>query len=550
MTGRTHPLSMGQRSMWNLDRLIGGGPVHTLAWRVRLRGALDEGALRDALVAVIDRHEPLRTRFAQDASGPVAIVEDSVDLPLPVDDLRLLPDAARQAALRCAEDVATGFALDRAPLLRARLLRLDDDRYDLLVVVHHIVFDGISLDLLLDDLALAYGGGDRTGLDVSYADAVAEERELLTGQRRVPLAAFWRERLAGAPPVVLPPPDREPAVERSWVSRTCSRKLPDVSAFARGERCMPYVVYLAALNALLSRLTGSSDVVVGTPVSSRHRARFERLVGYFVNTVVLRTEVGDVSFRELVRHQRGVVFDALDHQRLPFEAVVEEVNPGRASGYSPLFQVLFALVEPTRKAVFADLAVDAVEPVDNNRSPFPVTFSVIDDHLQVEYAPALYDDATAARMAEQFATLLDAALADPDGRVGELTAFVPAPARSERPAEDAVQAAAGDENLIRVVQAVWSGHLHTEVTDPDADFVGLGGHSLVASRIAIELRELFGLEEGLSDLTVFRAPTPRLLADHLAAALGENAAAEAEFVLQLLTMTDEQAEAQIAREES
>lgn len=562
MTVRTHPLSMAQRSMWNLDRLTGGGPVHTLAWRVPLRGKLGIDALRNAFAAVLERHEPLRTRFAEHSAEygaehgaehdgePVAIVEDSAELPMPIDDLRRWPDPATEAARRCAEDVAAGFALDEAPLLRARLLRLDDDRYDLLIVVHHIVFDGVSLDLLLDDLDHAYRDGRHSDLNVRYADAVSDERELLTGPRRGRLATFWRARLANTPPVVLPPPDRTPGDQRSWQSRMITRKLPDTTEFARRERCTPYVVHLAVLNVLLARLTGSSDVVVGTPVSSRHRAAFEQLVGCFVNTVAMRAEVGDQSFRELVRAQRGIVFDALDHQRLPFEAVVAEMRPHRTCGYSPLFQVLFAVVEPTRRDSFADLAVGIIEPVDNGRSPFPLTFSVVDDELRLEYASALYDDTSAARMAEQFGSLAAAALAAPDARVGELAAVVPAPAPSQGRTEDAVAAPDADDVMVRVVLAVWSARLHTEVTDPDADFVGLGGHSLLASRIAIELAELFGLADGISELTVFRAPTPRRLAGHLTAVLGDNATAEAEFVLRLLAMTDEQAEEQLAREES
>lgn len=572
---RTHPLSMAQRSMWNLERLGPGGPVYTLAWRMPLHGALDERAMHGAFAAVVARHEPLRTRFQDD--GPVAIVEDAVALSLPVDDLRPLSstECAAEVTRRCAEDVGAGFALDCAPMLRARLLRLDDDRHDLLVVVHHLVFDGISLDLLLAELGQAYTAGTRGedprlgALGGRYGDSVAEEQELLTGPRRAASGSFWRERLRGAPPVVLPPPDREPKGERSWASRAFRRALPGaavaaVSEFARRERSTPYTVYLAVLNLLLSRLTGRSDVVIGTPVSGRHRSTFEQLIGYFVNTMPVRIQIDDrSSFRELARTVRGTLLDALDHQRLPFEAVVEEVRPPRTTGYSPIFQVLFSLQEPIypEDNSFAGLIVGTLEPVENGRSPFPLTVHVINRRqaaadLVFDYAPALYNEATAERMSAQFLELLTAALDDPDTAVGELAAFVPtaAPmATADGPAvAESVPVQASDV-VICAVQAVWSAHLHIDVTDPDADFVGLGGHSLAAARIAIDLRELFGLEAsgdgGISELTVFRAPTPRLLAGHLTAALGgaSVAAAEAEFVLQLLAMTDEQAEEQLAR---
>jgi hypothetical protein len=575
MNTRTDPLSMAQRSLWNLERLGPGGPVYTLAWRVPLCGALDESAMREAFAAVVARHEPLRTRF-EDENGPIAIVEDAVELPLPVDDLRPLSDAecAEEVTRRCTDDVGAGFALDRAPMLRARLLRLDDDRHDLLIIVHHIVFDGISLDLLLDELGHAYSArtqGDDPRLRVlgaRYCDAVAEERELLTGPRRAASGAFWRERLRGAPPVVLPPPDREPKGDRSWAIRTCRRALPGptvaaVSELARRERSTPYTMYFAVLNLLLSRLTGGSDVVVGTPVSGRHRSTFEQLIGYFVNTVPVRIQIDDrLSFRELARRVRGTMFDALDHQRLPFEAIVEEVRPLRTTGYTPLFQVLFSLQEPIRAEdnSFAGLAVGILEPVENGRSPFPLAVHVINRKqpaadLVFDYAPALYDEATAERMSAQFIELLTAALAAPETAVGELAAFVPvaAPtAAADGPAAAKIILAEASDVVIRAVQAVWSAHLRIDVTDPDADFVGLGGHSLAAARIAIDLRDLFGLEAsgdgGISELTLFRAPTPRLLSGHLTAALGgpSVAAAEAEFVLKLLAMTDEQAEEQLA----
>lgn len=578
----SHPLSLAQRSLWHLERLGPGGPVHTLAWRIPLRGKLDERALRESFAVAVARHEPLRTRFAEGDSGPVAVVagEDAVELPLVVDDLRPLPAAKRTAekARRCAADITAGFALDRAPLARARLLHLGDDRHELLIVVHHIVFDGVSLDVLLDELGRAYsarvhGEDPRLEvLDARYADAVAAERELLTGPGRATLAAFWRERLSAVPPVVLPPPDRDPASarepggERSWANRIFTLPLPGpvvaaVREFARRERTTPYAVYLAVLTVLLHRLTGLADIVVGTPVSARHRGAFERLVGYFVNIVVMRTEVGDRSFAQLVRTVRESVFDALDHQRLPFEAVVDEVRPPRTSGYGPLFQVLFAMVAPIRLPGdgFTNLDIGPVEQVDNGRSPFALTVSVLDRaqdgaDLELSYAVSLYDDTTAERMASQFVELLSAALSTPDTAAGELAAALPAPAplaTPDLPAAPVIPAAPdGGAAVIRAVQAVWTAHLHTEVTDPDADFLALGGHSLAAARIAVDLRELFGLanDAGITEFTLFRAPTPRLLAAQLTAALGgwTAAAEEAEFVLGLLGMTDEQAEKQLS----
>jgi hypothetical protein len=572
--------------MWRLEQLGAGGPVYTLAWRLPLRGHLHEKALREAFAAIITRHEPLRTRFAEDDSGPVAVVEDAVELPLVVDDLRQLPAADRKAraARLCADDVNSGFALTCAPLMRARVLRLGYDQHDLLIVVHHIVFDVVSLDVLLDELGRAYsacvrGENPRLGvLTAHYADNVAEEQELITGPGRYALAAFWKKRLVGAPTVVLPPPDRDPELalgpgaDRSWATRIYTRPLPEavvtaVREFATLERTTSYSVYLAVLNILLYRLTGMTDIVVGSPMSARHRSAFERLVGFFVNIVVTRTDVNDQSFTELVRNVRESLFDALDHQRLPFEAVIDEVRPPRTSSYSPLCQVLFSLVGPILGpgVSFVDLEIGPIEQLHNGRSPFALTFSVLDlsqggTALELTYAIALYDDTTAERMADQFIELLLAVMSTPDTAVQELAALLPPPAAPPPPASyapavpDNPTPPDAGEAVVRAVQAVWAMHLHAEVTDPDGDFVALGGHSLAAARIAVELQELFGLADGannagISELTLFRAPTPRLLAAHLANELGgwPAAAAEAEFVLRLLAMTDEQAREELTR---
>jgi hypothetical protein len=558
--------------------------VHTLAWRVPLHGALDEIALREAFNAIITRHEALRTRFAEDAKGPIAVVEDSVELPFAIDDLQHIPVAQQKAetARRCTDDINSGFALDRAPLIRARLMHLGRNQHELLVVVHHIVFDGVSFDVLLEELTRLYSAqvhGDAMQLAIlgaRYSDKVEDEREMLTGLGRNALATFWRERLIGAPPVVLPPPDRSPAtaqeldVVRSWGTRTYTRPIPTsvliaVREYARRERTTPYSVYLAVLNVLLHRLTGLTDIMIGTPMSARHRSAFEPLIGYFVNVLVTRTSICDHSFTQLVRNVRESVFDALDHQRLPFETVVDEVRPDRTANYGPLFQVLFSLVDPIRlpDRGFAGLDLGPIEQLYNGRSPYALTVSVIDrkaDHadLELSYAFALYDDTTAERMSDQFIKLLSAAMSAPDVPLHELASLLPvstprvqlsslAPVAPKLPASPD-----GGEAVIRVVQSVWAMYLYTDVTEPDVDFVSLGGHSLAAARIAVELQELFGLPTGkngvgISELTLFRAPTPRLLAAHLAVALGGWTAAtgEAEFVLRLLAMTDEQAEEEL-----
>ncbi len=441
--------------------------------------------------------------------------------------------------------------------------------------MHHIIFDGVSRDVLLEELGEIYSARVRGEdpmlpiLEARYADAVKVEQDLLRGPNRPALVDFWRKQLAGVPELVLPPSSRGNTERerlggaRSWETRICKRSLPasvvaKVREFARSQHTSQFTVYLAVVNVLLHRLTGLSDVAVGTPVAARNQSAFERLIGYLVNVVVIRTVFREMSFGALVRNIRESVFDAMDHQRLPFEAVVEEVHPPRISGFGPLFQVLFALVDPIRvpRNGFAGLDIGPIEQLHSGRSPFALTVSVLDREqdcadLELIYAITLYDDTAAGQIADEFIELLCTALSDPEAvMISELSELVSVPTASaapEIPTEPTtLPLPDSDDVMISIVQAVWAIHLRTEVNDPDEDFLALGGHSLAAARIAVELRELFGLahDSGITEVTMFRAPTPRLVAANLAAALGggQFAMAEARFVLGLLEMTEEQAD--------
>ncbi|MFJ4949541.1 amino acid adenylation domain-containing protein [Streptomyces sp. NPDC088760] len=425
--------SVAQRSLWFLDRMAQGRPLNSLAWRIELEGALDTDALRGALETVVARHDSLRTRFPERDRRPVRLVEDRVEVPFVVEDLRTVPLAERAAELRrrCAEDVAAGFDLARGPLLRVRLLRTADATHHLLLVVHHIVFDAVSLDLLLDELDCCYAATaqgrqpDPAALPATYDQYCQEQEALLSGPGRGALAEYWRRQLADAPPLVGPPTDRPRGPEQSYASAEHMLRLDaglsqQVREFARAERTTPFTVLLAAFQLLLARLSGQRDVVVGSTVSGRTHSRYQPLIGFFVNTVALRGRIGaGDSFRTLVRQARTTVFDAVDHQRLPFDTVVDELKPDRSLSHSPLFQVLFGMRTPVRAGGRpGGLAVRNVEQVDNGHSQYELLVAAIDEgdsfDLLVEYAPSLYDAASVIALGERYRQLLHSALAGPD----------------------------------------------------------------------------------------------------------------------------------------
>ncbi|HSL83168.1 MAG TPA: condensation domain-containing protein, partial [Thermoanaerobaculia bacterium] len=336
------PASFAQERLWFLDRLDGGGAAYVVPGALRLGGALDAAALAGALSGVAARHEALRTRFEEEDGGPVQIVEPPAPVPFPVVELAGLPEARRPAALRRLAHRWAGepFDLRRGALLRALLVRLGPADHALLLAVHHIVFDGWSLGVLLRELSELYGAGRGDAgpgeaalpeLPVQYADFAAWQRAWLTGPVLEEQLAYWRERLAGAPEVLALPADRSRPADRSGRGgRLEVRFGPELAGALRGlarERgATLFMVLLAGFQALLGRLAGTADVPVGTPVAGRSRWEVEGLIGFFVNTLVLRGDLaGDPAFGELVARTRETALEAWARQDLPFERLVAEL---------------------------------------------------------------------------------------------------------------------------------------------------------------------------------------------------------------------------------
>jgi amino acid adenylation domain-containing protein len=356
------PLSFAQERLWLVHQLEGAEALYNIPVARRLAGALDARALERALGEVVRRHEALRTAFREVEGVLEQVIAPFGGFALAREDLSALDAGEREAKVlrRAAADAARPFDLSAGPVFRARLLRLGDEEHVLLLCLHHVAGDGWSLDVLfreMEALYAAYRNGDASPLPelaVQYADFAVWHREHLSGDVLERHLAWWRKQLAGAPELLALPTDRpRPAVpthrgahERIDLSAGVLERL---RALGRSEGATLYMVLLGAFQLLLSRHGAGDDVVVGSPVAGRPRRELEALIGYFANTLVLRTDLsGDPGFREVLRRVRAATLGAWEHQEVPFDRLVAELRPERSPGHSPLFQVTFTLQDGER----------------------------------------------------------------------------------------------------------------------------------------------------------------------------------------------------------
>jgi amino acid adenylation domain-containing protein len=432
------PLSFAQERLWFLDRLEPGSAFYNIPAALRLGGALDLPALESALGEVVRRHEALRTVFAEVDGAPAQAVVPFGGFALPTEDLSQLGDGEREAEAgrRAAADAARPFDLAAGPLFRATLLRLADDDHVLLLCLHHAVGDAWSLDVLFRELSTLYGafreGGESPlpALPVQYGDFAVWQREQLRGEALERQLAWWRERMAGAPALLELPTDRpRPPVQtyRGATERVelSAELLAGLQALARGEGATLFMTLLAAWQALLARYAATDDVVVGSPIAGRTRRETEGLIGFFLNTLVLRTDLsGDPTFREALRRVREATLGAYEHQEVPFERLVEELQPERSLSHAPLFQVMLVLQEPERSGGgFAGLELSRVGSASGT-AKFDLTLALARHPGglagTLEYATDLFDRATARRMIAHLGRVLERATSDPDARLAGL----------------------------------------------------------------------------------------------------------------------------------
>ncbi len=428
------PLAFAHQRLWVFEQLEPGTPAYNVFAVFDLAGDLDAGALEGALTAVVARHEVLRTTFVEGAEGPVQAVSPVAAVDLAAEDLRGLPLAERDAAVqqRAVDAARRPFDLAAGPLLRPLLLRVEDDLHALVLVLHHIVTDGWSLGILVREVAAVYSAlatGSSPSLPelpIQYGDFAAWQRRWLEGPRLERLLGYWRRQLDALPVLELPH-DRERPPRPSFRGSTLELRIGGAAgaglrALARAESATPFMVLLAAFQALLHRLSGQDDIAVGTVVANRRRPELEDLAGFFVNPLVLRTPLaGNPTFRELVGRVRDVTSAALAHQDLPFERLVEDLRPERSRDRNPLFQVLFVLQNAAVPEI--DLPGLAVRPrqVDAGIAPFDLGIEMVDgaDGFSglFAYSADLFERATAERLLASYQTLLESCAADPGVRI-------------------------------------------------------------------------------------------------------------------------------------
>ncbi|HEX5751790.1 MAG TPA: amino acid adenylation domain-containing protein, partial [Archangium sp.] len=431
------PLSFAQQRLWLVEQRMPGHTLYNMPGLARLEGPLDVAALERSLGELLRRHEILRTRFSASAEGPVQTAAPAEPLKLALVDLSGLPEAEREAEVlkRADAEAQRPFELSQGPLLRTALLKLGEREHVLLVTMHHIASDGWSIGLLLREVAALYEAFSRgqptplPELPLQYADYAVWQRGWLQGEALETLLAYWRQQLAGAPRALELPTDHPRPVVQGFrgasvplhLGEPLSRALRELS---RREGVTPFMTLLSAFQVLLSRYSGQSDLTVGSPIAGRNQTELEGLIGFFLNTLVLRARTSEgMTFRELLAQARQVTLEAYAHQDLPFEKLVEELQPERDPSRSPLFQVWFVLNEELPALELPGLTLRPVE-TEIRTSQFDLILSLSEEARgfsgSLRYNSGLFEPSTAARMVEHLRTLLEGIAANPGQRLSLL----------------------------------------------------------------------------------------------------------------------------------
>ena len=430
------PTSFTQQSLWFLNQLEPQSAAYNMPSSILLSFAVNEGALERSLNAMIERHEALRTTFSMLDGQPTQVIKPALSIPLSVIDLRAFPQTERESeAHRLAtEEARKPFNLAQGPLIRATLLQLDTEESMLLVNMHHIISDGWSIGVFLRELALLYDAfsHDRPSplpdLTIQYVDFAVWQREWLQGAQLEDQMTYWRQQLKDAPAILQLPADHpRPAVptfngsmQMFTLSKDLTRALKTLS---RQEGVTLYMTLVAAFQALLYRYSGQEDIVIGSPVAGRTRSETESLIGAFINTLVLRTDLsGNPTFRELLERVRKMTLEAQAHADVPFEYMVKELHPERDLNQHPFFQVLLSL-ETQVSTLPSGWAITHTD-IDTGTSKFDLSIIIEEraDGLigRFEYRTALFDAATIQRMMGHWQMLLEEVVANPGQQLAQL----------------------------------------------------------------------------------------------------------------------------------
>jgi amino acid adenylation domain-containing protein len=432
------PLSYAQQRLWFADQLAGGSALYNVAAAVRLTGPLNVAALERTLKEIVRRHEVLRTSFPARQGEPQQVIAAQMEFALELTDLSTLPDTAREETARrmAAEEAQTPFDLAVGPLVRARLLRLSEAEHVVLFTMHHIVSDGWSMGLLIQEVSQLYeaysagGASPLAELPVQYADYAWWQRQWLTGEVLEKQLAYWREQLAGAPQTLALPTDKpRPAVQsfrggqqRFELAAELREQLKELS---RQESSSLFMTLLAAFKALLHFYSQQTDIVVGVDIANRHHIEVERLIGFFINILLMRTDFsGNPTFRELLKMVRETTLAAYAHQDLPFERLVEDLQPERSLSGMPMVQTMFSFHNaPKTELKLSNLSLSPFQTSGYSAKRDLTLFMMETEQGLVgtwNYNSNLFNASTIQQLSSQFELLLNKAVTEPDGRLGDL----------------------------------------------------------------------------------------------------------------------------------
>ncbi len=546
----TYRASLAQQRLWFLDQLQGPTGAYNVHVGLWLKGALNHHALEAGLQAVVDRHESLRTSFRLEQGELLQVVASSHAVSLPITDLTHLTDPWSDAYQLARQEVETPFDLSSAPLFRARVFRTTPEDHIFLCTMHHIITDAWSMHIFTKELALFYeaysnGGSARpVDLPIQYGDYSEWQRQSLEGETVQKQLSYWKETLQQAPPLLDISNGARPS-EQTLHGASQSFALPAelfsaISSLAARHHATPFMFLLAAFKVLLYRYTRQPDVLVGVPVAGRNRVETEGLIGFFVDTVVLRDDLsGNPHFLDLLAQVRETTLGGLANADVPFEKVVKAIQPQRDLRYNPIFQVMFSVVRSAvRSHDFGNLTAIAYV-VRGNTSIFDLFATFIEDNdrkwwLQIDYNTSLLQDERVRLLFEDYAGLLQAVVVDPETPIESLP-LPNAPASSvaggaqssaannghkygreaeiSRPRRRQAFEPADEEQALLL--DIWKEVLGRPKISIHDNFFDIGGHSLLAARLIAQIQDATGRKIPVS--AVFRAPTvesfARLLKD-------------------------------------
>jgi len=432
------PLSFAQARLWFLDQLEGGSATYNMPATLCLMGPLHVAALEQVVVEIVRRHEVLRTTFPRGNGKAVQVIAPNLTVTLPVVDLQALPENEQSTVVQqlATSEAQRPFDLSNDLLVRVTLLKLGEESHNLLVTMHHIVSDGWSIGIFIREVAALYEAFSKGApsplpdLSIQYADFAHWQRQWLTGEVLETQLNYWKQQLAGVAPLLSLPTDRPRPAVQTFRGGTKHFKLNSdltnkLLTLSQQSGVTLFMTLLTAFVALLCRYSNQSDIVVGSPIANRNRTEIESLIGFFVNTLVLRTDLsGNPTFPELLARVRQVALDAYDHQDVPFEQLVEALQPERSLSHSPLFQVMFVLQNASMERLkLPGLTIIPLE-IESVTAKFDLLLLMEETEQELrgslEYNTDLFDAATIERMLGHFQTMLEAIVANPQQQLKEL----------------------------------------------------------------------------------------------------------------------------------